>query len=304
MMSSVWISGSNGYIGTFLKSALIEAKFKVICLSSSQSLDRNVIHLDFSNKAKIKEVLKKYGPPETFIHLGWKNVYKINDKSHTGLNVDNSINLIDELYSAGTKRIIFVGSVSEYADQVGVLKESDIDRTPENKYIEGKVKVGKYGLKSAARLNRIFLHVRLFSTYGAGQSHNSLIKQLFECSLTENNMSLSPCLHYRDYIYISDAIKGFIKLTFVNESGVVNLAGGEAIQLKNFVKLFWRELGANPDRLIFGGHEQPLYEQSQPKAYSDQSKIKRLTGWTPKTSINDGIKLTIEEMKKNAQLSN
>jgi len=262
------------------------------------------INLDFSNKPIIKEVIKKYGPPETFIHLGWKNVYQINDEAHTGLNVNNSINLIDEFYASGTKRIIFVGSVSEYADQVGVLRESDQDRAPENKYIEGKAKVRNYGLKLASKLNRTFLHVRLFSTYGAGQSHNSLIKQLFECSLTEKDMSLSTCMHYRDYIYIADAIEGFIRLTSVNESGIINLAGGEAIQLKEFVKLFWKLLGANSERLIFGGHKQPSYEQSQPKAYSDQTKIKRLTGWAPNTSISDGIKLTIKQLKINAESKN
>jgi len=297
MNNSVWISGSNGYIGSYLKSALMDSKYEVMCLSSSAPIGKHIINLNFSDKAEIKEMIIKFGPPETLIHLGWKNVYQINDESHTGLNVDNSINLIDEFYAAGTKRIIFVGSVSEYADQIGVLRESDEDKLPENKYIEGKVKVRNYGLKLAAKLNRTFLHVRLFSTYGAGQSHNSLIKQLFDCSLTGSDMSLSPCTHYRDYIYISDAIEGFIRLISVNESGVINLAGGKAIQLKEFVKLFWKELGANPERLIFGGHEQPSHEQSQPQAYSDQSKIKRLTGWTPGISIKEGIKLTIAQMK-------
>ena len=29
----------------------------------------------------------------------------------------------------------------------------------------------------------------------------------------------------------------------------------------------------------------------------DQNKIKRMTGWVPNTSIKEGIKLTIEQMK-------
>jgi len=302
MNHSVWISGSSGYIGSYLKSALIDSKYEVMCLSSSASKGKHIINLDFSDKSEIKEILNTYGRPETFIHLGWKNVYQINDESHTGLNVDNSINLIDEFYAAGTKRIIFVGSVSEYADQVGILREDDKDRPPENKYIEGKVKVRNYGLRLATKLNRTFLHTRLFSTYGAGQSHNSLIKQLFDCSFTEKNMILSPCLHYRDYIYIADAIEGLIRLISVNESGIINLAGGEAIQLKEFVKLFWKELDAKAERLIFGGHEQPSYEQSQPKAYSDQTKIRYLTDWAPNTSIKKGIKLTIDQMKIQATL--
>jgi nucleoside-diphosphate-sugar epimerase len=61
--------------------------------------------------------------------------------------------------------------------------------------------------------------------------------------------------------------------------------------------LFWKELGANSNRLLFGGHEQPSYEQSQPKAFSDQTKIMSLTGWAPTTSISEGIKLTVEQLK-------
>ncbi|MDB0021070.1 NAD(P)-dependent oxidoreductase [Candidatus Pseudothioglobus singularis] len=297
MNKSIWISGSRGYIGSYLKPALRDAKYELKCLSSSDTQDIDTIYIDFSNRSEIRKILKKFGSPETFIHLGWQNVYQINDESHAGLNVENSINLIDELYAAGTKRIIFVGTVSEYGDTVGILRESDEVKVPENKYVEGKVAVGNYGLKLAAKLNRTFIHTRLFYTYGAGQSHNSLINQLFECSLTKDKMSLSPCLQYRDYIYISDAVEGFRRLAFVNESGVVNLAGGNAIQLKQFVKLFWKELGANPNRLIFGGHEQPLHEQSQPKAYSDQTKMLRLTGWSPSTSISEGIKFTIDQMK-------
>ena len=123
--------------------------------------------------------------------------------------------------------------------------------------------------------------------------------------MLENVLSDPPCFeHYRDYIHISDAVEGLKRLTFVNESGVVNLAGGKAIQLKQFVKLFWKELGANPNRLLFRGHEQPLYEQSQPKAYSDQTKIKSLTGWAPNLSISDGIRLTVEQLRINAESKN
>jgi len=297
MNKSIWISGSRGYIGSYLKSTLIDAKYDLKCLVSSYTKDSNFIYVNFSNRLEIKKILEQYGAPETFIHLGWKNAQINSDESHTGLNVESSINLINELYSAGTKRIIFVGSSSEYGDSVGLLRESDDDKEPENNYIKGKQSVGKYGLKLASKLNRIFIHTRLFYTYGAGQPSNSLINQLFETSKTEKEMSLSPCLQYRDYIYISDAVEGFRRLAFVNESGVVNLAGGNAIQLKQFVKLFWKELGANPNRLIFGGHEQPLHEQSQPKAYSDQTKMLRLTGWSPSTSISEGIKFTIDQMK-------
>ena len=194
---------------------------------------------------------------------------------------------------------MLVGTVSEYGGKEWLLRECYKDGEPENNYVSGKLAVGKYGLKAATQLNRIFIHIRLFNTYGSGQSNNSLINQLFACSLTNEQMKLSPCSQFRDYIHVTEAIEGIKRLSSVTESGIVNLGTGSFIQLKEFVKLFWKELGSDPSRLIFGAHEIPSYEQNQPKQFSDQSKIERLTGWSPKLSIEEGVKLTVNQWKNN-----
>lgn len=299
MSNTIWISGSRGYVGSYLTSYLRDSGYEVRGLSNLASNDGAIISADFSDRSQIKKVLRKYGAPETFIHLGWKNVYEVNDECHIGSNVTNSINLIDEFYAFGTKRIMLVGTVSEYGGKEGLLRECDKDGEPENNYVSGKLAVGKYGLKAATQLNRIFIHIRLFNTYGSGQSNNSLINQLFACSLTNEQMKLSPCSQFRDYIHVTEAIEGIKRLSSVTESGIVNLGTGSFIQLKEFVKLFWKELGSDPSRLIFGAHEIPSYEQNQPKQFSDQSKIERLTGWSPKLSIEEGVKLTVNQWKNN-----
>ena len=297
MNKTIWISGSRGYVGSYLVPHLRKSGYEVKGLSNSISNDSSIISTDFSDRSQIKKVLRKYGAPETFIHLGWKNVYEVNDEDHIGSNVTNSKNLIDELYAFGTKRIMLVGTVSEYGGKEGILRECDKDGEPENNYVSGKIAVGKYGLKVATQLDRIYIHIRLFNTYGSGQSNNSLINQLLANSLKNGPMKLSPCTQYRDYIHVSEAIEGINRLSSVTESGIVNLGSGNYIQLKDFVNLFWKELGADPSRLSFGAHEIPSFEQNQPKQFSDQSKIESLIGWSPKLSIEEGIKLTVEQWK-------
>ena len=49
-----------------------------------------------------------------------------------------------------------------------------------NNYVKGKIALAKYGLEEERRKNKIFIHSRLFYTYGAGQQHNSLINQIFK----------------------------------------------------------------------------------------------------------------------------
>jgi nucleoside-diphosphate-sugar epimerase len=174
----VWVNGSRGFIGSYVRDALSDSGNIVKCLSNSAGEDQNIIYIDFSRRDQIRQILEKHGPPHTFINLGWKNVDQINDECHITSNVNNSINWIDELYAAGTQKFISVGSVSEYAGRVGILKEAELVTEIENNYVRGKVTVADYGLKTAEELNRIFIHIRLFNTYGAGQKHNSLINQI------------------------------------------------------------------------------------------------------------------------------
>jgi len=296
MNNMIWLSGSRGFIGTYLKESLINSDNIVKCISNSRTPDSEVIYVDFSQKESISEALRKYGVPDTFIHLGWGNVYDPHNICHTNENLTDGINLIDELYDNGVKRILVIGSSSEYGDRLGSLKESDLVSGEVNKYVEGKTALSKYGIDKAQANDRHFMHVRLFYTYGAGQKHNSLINQLFKSHISGNEMSLSPCQHYRDYIHVLDAAEGIAKLSSINYSGIINLGSGSVIKLKDFVKLFWEECGANPSLLQFGRHELSSLEQSQPKSFANISKLIKLTNWSPALSIEHGVKKTIQRM--------
>jgi len=297
MKETVWLSGSRGFVGSYVIGALLNAGYDVKCVSNSRSNNVNIIHIDFSKVSSIRNALKTHNVPDTFIHLGWGSVYEPHHICHINQNVQDGINLIDELYNAGVKRFVLVGSSSEYGDRTGALQEGDSPMGELNNYVKGKLALAKYGLDVAEELDKIFTHVRLFYTYGAGQQHNSLINQLFQTSLLSSDMSLSPCEHFRDYIHVSEAAEGIARIASVDRSGVINLGSGRAILLKQFVKLLWSKLDGQPERLVFGSHEVPLLEQNQPKSYADLTRLKKMTNWVPTQSIEDGIKNTVEQLR-------
>jgi nucleoside-diphosphate-sugar epimerase len=297
MSEIVWLSGARGFVGENVRRSFLDAGSTVKCLSNSVSDDENIIQVDYSIRDQIRKVFEKHDVPETFIHLGWGNVYQPHHESHITSNLEESINLIDELYSCGLKRFLSIGSSSEYGDKTGLLQETYSATEGVNNYVLGKQMLAKHGLKAAEKLNRIFVHVRLFYTYGVGQKHNSLLNQLFKTSVQGGTMNLSPCVHYRDYLHIAEAAEGIRKIAGVNQSGTINLGSGSVIQLKEFVQLLWKELGADPDLLIFGSHDVPISEQSQPRSFADLSTLKNRTLWSPSLSIEEGIKMTVEQFR-------
>ena len=295
MNNNIWLSGSRGFLGYYVKKELERNGILHQCISPLSGID--VIEIDFSSEVSIEESVLTHGVPETFIHMGWGNVYEPHHSSHINENLQNGIKLIDKLYELGVKRIIHIGSSSEYGDRTGALKEEYIEPLGKiNNYISGKLALAKYGLEVAQKTQKHFIHVRLFYAFGSGQRQDSLINQLYKCSVNGTDIDLSPCTHYRDYIYVEDAALGIVKLTNICESGIVNMGSGSVIQMKDFVSYFAQELGGNFN-LKFGSHIQPLSEQSQPKSYADLTKLSNLTNWVPSTSIRLGISKTVENMR-------
>ena len=304
MNKKIWLSGSRGFIGSYLKEALIKSGNILKCVSNSSSEGDSITFIDFSNKESIRKMLNKYGVPDTFIHLGWGNVYDPHNLCHLNENLSDGINLIDELYASGVKKILLIGSSSEYGDRVGSLKESYLPSGDINNYVKGKIALSNYGIESAEKIGRYFMHIRLFYTYGAGQTHNSLINQLFKASLSGDDISLSPCEHFRDYIHVSDAAEGISELATIDYTGIINLGSGNVIKLKEFVKLFWKASKADPSLLKFGKHDLSSLEQSQPHSFANISKLISLSNWSPSINIQDGIDKTVAQMHEIFDINN
>ena len=297
MNQTIWLTGSRGFIGGYLLKELESAGHEVNCFTNQRSFEEDVICLNYNDREQINLAVKKYGVPNTFVHLGWGNVYLPHHSDHISTNLQSGKNLINELYESGLERFILIGSSSEYGEKVGKL--SEVVCNPDesiNKYVKGKIILSNYGLEVAKKFNKSFIHVRLFYTYGAGQKHNSLINQIHKSYLSGESINLSPCLQYRDYIHAYDASIGIKKLCYSDYRGIVNLGTGKIIQLKSFIEKLWNEYGQPREKLKFGQHSQPDYEQVQPKAYADLKQIIKLTNWQPSIDINKGIKITVSNL--------
>ena len=298
-MTKLWISGSSGFVGKHLYKYLNKLdKYEIELVSNSRSNEKNKIYLNYSSEKQLIDNINARGAPDVFIHLGWGHVYDPHNEIHLSKNLKEGKKLFKCLFKCGTKKIIFFGSSSEYGGNLGYLKENLEINDFQNRYVEAKYKLSKFGLKEAALKNKLFLHVRLFYAYGEGQRKDSLINQLYNNAIQNNPMSLTPCEHYRDYIHIDDVVIGIEKLFRFKQSQIVNLGSGNAIQLRKFVEKFWKNLNNDLTLLKFGSNELPLEQQLQPRACADLSKLKKITNWIPQINIDEGISKTIDLLKR------
>jgi nucleoside-diphosphate-sugar epimerase len=302
--STIWLTGSSGFIGRCVAAELRAHGHTVLCFSNAGIGDRaaeksDARHpLDFLDAQNIQEQVRRFGLPAAFIHLAWGDMAAPETERHLNENVRAGQTLIDTLYEAGLQKFVFVGSMTEYGGRVGALQE---DMPPEGRmtnYALGKIKVAQHGFARAAGLKKVFLHVRPFFVFGAGQRKGSLINDLHEAIEAKREVSLGPCEHYRDFIHVTDVAQGIRRLLAVENSATVNLGSGRVIQVKEYVKMFWAQFGGDPATLKFGAKPMRANEPEQPKSFADLTRLKQLTGWTPSLTLDQGIARTVADLRR------
>lgn len=301
-INTVWLTGSRGFIGSYLAPALQKLSTNLICFShapdkagSTDSSSRRFI--DFAGREDVLRPVRELGMPDVFVHLGWGAMDAPGADEHLTTNVKCAKNLIDTLYGAGLKKFVFIGSANEYGARAGLLTE---DLAPEGfmtNYARAKYEVTLYGLEKARALGRSFMCARPFYVFGAGQRKGALINKLYCCYLAGQNADLGPCEHFRDYVHVAEVAEGIARLTQVDAVTIANIGSGSVIKLKDYVLLFWKLLGGKPEQLIFGANPMRAGEPEQPYAYAGLARLKELTGWTPKLTTEQGLRLTIEGLQ-------
>ena len=245
-MDKIWITGSRGFIGKELVLSL-KQDYEIKCLTHNTNEDfciiKDIIQINFLNEKSIIKLVHEFGLPDIFIHLGWAAMNDSESEEHLNFNVNSSKNLINIFLKLGLKKFIFLGSRDEYGERNGCLLETMNPRGMISRYANAKNIVAKYGFEQANKMEKIFIHIRLFNVYGAGQKENSLINTLYKNFHNNLITYLGPSMHFREYIHISEVCKGIQLIFQINKSLTVNLGSGKAIRLKDFVNLFWKELG-------------------------------------------------------------
>jgi nucleoside-diphosphate-sugar epimerase len=293
------IIGGTGFIGKHLSREAVRQGYKTSVISlhkviETESIDGvNYLTSDVTNCDELKNILED----QPFTHVVNLGGYVNHAKFKSGgrdildthyLGVENLIEVLDW---GILKSFVQVGSSDEYGDTAAPQCENNKEE-PISPYSMGKLAAGQL----LQMLNRTegfpVVILRLFLVYGPGQNNQRFLPQIIEGCLNGESFSSSHGQQLRDFCYIEDVVNGII-LALENPDvvgHVINLASGEPVKIRTVIEKVVQIIGSGMPE--YGNVPYRVGENMA--LYADITKAKKILNWQPKTSLSDGLAITIK----------
>src|SRR5882762_90066 len=138
--------------------------------------------------------------------------------------------------------------------------------------------------------------VRIFNTYGPRMRLNdgrALPNFVYQALSGQPITVYGEGKQTRSFCYVSDLIDGIFRLSQSNEHFPTNIGNPAELTILEFAERIRAEF-PNAQKIIY----EPLPEDDPKQRRPDISKAKKLLGWEPKVSLEEGLRHTLKYFKE------
>ena len=309
----VLITGATGFIGSHLTERLLKegadvsifekaddengARQRLIAgLAGNESKFIQIIKGDIGDEKSVQQIAENN--PDIIFHLAAIAFVDYSFKHPAEVlkaNLQGTINVLDAGKACNAERIVCTSSSEVYGC---TLKDSGIDEehvmNPQHPYGASKVAADRYCFAYHRSFGTPVTIIRIFNTYGPRHTYDMPPKFISLALRNEPITIYGGGEQSRDLLYVSDTVEAFMLMGQVPgiEGEAINIGTGMSWSVNHIAKLI-QEFSNSLSEIIHV--EKRMGEVKCLKA--NNSKAKRLLGWEPKVSIEDGLRKNIEWMR-------
>ena len=293
----VVVTGGAGFIGSHVVDGLIGKGFDVHVIDNlSGGKKENINDKSTFHEVDIRDldaIMPIVSGSKYVFHLAAlpRVQYSIENPLETNeVNVKGTLNILVSSKEGGVERVIYSGSSSAYGDQEIMPLREDMLANPLSPYGLQKY-IGELSCKTWSDVyNLETVSLRYFNAYGPRQDPDGAYALVIGKFLKQKDMDEKITItgdgeQTRDFTYVGDVARANILASeseYVGNGEVINIGAGNNASINTVAKLI-------------GGPIVYVEARLEPKhTLADISKAKKLLGWEPEVSLEEGLKLTID----------
>lgn len=314
----VLVTGADGFIGSHLVEQLLALGAKVRALVFYNSQGSWGLLEDIKN-------INKYSNPEVVLgdirdpmfclslvenqdivfHLAaliaipYSYVAPI---SFSQTNVLGTANLLAASVRNKVKKFIHTSTSEVYGTALYTPIDEKHPTQPQSPYSASKIGADALALSYCNSFGLPVVVLRPFNNFGPRQSARAVIPTIITQVLDDHakEVELGSLKPIRDYIFVKDTVLAYIEIALLeNITGeTINIGVGDGYSIEEIYKTICEMTHINKKVVLDQKRVRPDKSEVW-KLICDNKKMEKLSGWKPPTSFSEGLKLTVDWIKKN-----
>jgi len=302
----VLVTGAGGFIGSHLVKRLVHegAHVQVLLRKNSQIwrikdiIDHLVVwEADLTDLSSLQHIIPRSNPQIIFHLASFTDVSRSWDLIDPTIknNLLGTVNFLMALEKSNFEVFIQVGSSDEYGNAPSPLKEEQRE-SPLSPYSFSKAACTLFGRMLTTTFDLPITTVRLFATYGPLQDSAMFIPSAISALLLKREFKMTRGEHKREFNYVDDVVEALVKVAVCREAQgeLLNLGSGIPYRVKDVMDIL-KELMGGDSQVKVGAV--PYRKGEAMECFCSNQKIKGLTGWSPRVSLTEGLRVTVEWYK-------
>ena len=307
---TVLVTGSGGFIGSHLTEHLVDLNASVkafvrynsrndwglLELLPKEKLDQiEVITGDLRDEHAVRQAAKDV---DVIFHLASLIAIPysyVHPREVVETNVIGTLNVMMAANENNVKKVVHTSTSEVYGTAIYVPIDENHPLQGQSPYSASKIGADKIAESFYRSFDLPVAIIRPFNTYGPRQSARAVIPTIITQALTRNKVYLGSLHPTRDYTFVEDIVKAFIKVAeSPNSVGeVINVGSNFEISIGELARKIISIIGKNIEIITDPKRIRPEKSEVE-RLRCDNTKARKLLGWKPKITLDEGLKKTIE----------
>ena len=310
----ILVTGAGGFIGSHLAERCVELGYNVKAFVRYNSRNHwgwleyskfknelDIIAADIRDYDSVLNALKNCS---TVLHLAALIAIPysyISPLAYIKTNIEGTYNVLQAAKVLEVENILITSTSETY----GTAQYTPVDEkhplVGQSPYSASKIAADQLAISYHRSFGLPVKIIRPFNTYGPRQSARAVIPTIINQILSRKKKIKLGSIHpTRDLTYVKDTVEGFLAVAQSGKSigEVINIGMNSEISIKNLVKLIAELMNVEIEIAIEKERLRPEKSEVE-RLRSDTKKAKELLGWSPKYTLESGLKETIAWFKRN-----
>ena len=318
--NKILVTGATGFIGSHLTEYLTKKGYNVIAFdrynpnndhgwlkNSMYKKDFEIVLGDVRDYDSVYKVMKKC---KSVMHLaaliGIPYSY-ISPLAYVKTNIEGTYNVLETSKNLDLENIIITSTSEIYGTPKKLPIKENFPVNSQSPYAATKAAADQLSLSYFKSFNLPVKLIRPFNTYGPRQSNRAIIPSIINQCLNNKNKEilLGNIKPTRDLNYVEDVSAAFLEVYKTKKitGEILNVGSGTNISIKKLAYKIMKILNLKFKIKSSKSKIRPKKSEVD-NLKCDNSKIMKLTNWSNKTNLDQGLNKTIEWFKRNKKFFN